>query len=98
MSEWRYLTEDESLSYKSNLPAQCCAKCRFWDEHEDPTTNEEDHALGLGLLATHTGFCRRHAPSADTSSDAGEVDYVFPTTWGHVWCGDYGGRDGTEAT
>ena len=86
-----YMTEAQEKAFRDTLSNECCAKCRFWRQHEGPTF-DHDASLMLGRpVPFYTGTCQRHAPIIPTPlPDDAEPDIAYwPSTHHRDWCGDF---------
>lgn len=86
--------DDECLErFKSQVPIECCAKCRFWNEDEPPTWDGAVSESTGVPIAVYTGECRRHAPVVVQFETEVGLDYpnyrVHPSTRYDHWCGDF---------
>lgn len=92
--DWKYLTEEELLSFTKQVPVQGCFWCRWFVEYEPPVNHSWIFNFGdkkqRQEVFENNGECRRRSPVIS----AADKDYPNVGHWPEVnaardFCGDF---------
>jgi hypothetical protein len=83
-----YANKEQCDNLLSQLPPECCLKCRFFEKHEEATSDKYYTDSEPHYFVTVRGDCRR-LPPVPIPSENNVVVSLFPDVRDRDWCGEF---------